>query len=164
VFSERCREQRARLRLIVHRQYADPGERRQAGERERVCAGADFCGDGIRGPPPLQLRRAQRKPHCERRPAPHALALGCNHAAVQLDQLFNQRQPQSQPAVPPRARHIVLAEAVEDREQERRLDAFAVVRNAEDNLLAHAFQPQFDAPARGRELDCVLQQVPGHLL
>jgi hypothetical protein len=47
---------------------------------------------------------------------------------VQFDQMFDQRQAETQTARTPRARHIALAKALEDVRQELRLDALPVSR------------------------------------
>src|SRR5262249_51332277 len=77
---------------------------------------------------------------------------------------LHQRQPQPQPAVTPRGRAVRLVEAVEDMWQELRLDAFARVTYEDAEELRVAPDPQFDAPAFGREFDRVREQVPDHLL
>ena len=78
--------------------------------------------------------------------------------------MFNERQPQPQPAVTPRAGRVGLPEAVEDERQELRLDALAGVADRDADMIGGALHPQLDAPAFGRELDRVREQVPHDLL
>src|SRR5262245_7699310 len=65
--------------------------------------------------------------------------------------------------MPPRARHVALAETVEDGGKKVRSDAAPRVADDQTYALTGPFHLQFDAPAFGRKLDRVLQQVPDHL-
>src|SRR5262249_47502287 len=97
-------------------------------------------------------------------PAPRAIARRRDRPAVQLDQMFNERKPQPQSAMTPRARRVGLSEVLEDERQELRLDALAGVADRDADTVGVALHAQLDAPALGRELDRVCEQVPHDLL
>src|SRR5262245_14741350 len=78
--------------------------------------------------------------------------------------MFDQRQTKTQSAYAPRACHIALSEPLEDVRQEFRLDAFAVIAHDDGDVRVRAFERDFDAPAFGRELDRIREQVPDDLL
>src|SRR5499426_464830 len=93
-----------------------------------------------------------------------ARALGLDRSAMQLDQVFDERQSKAESAVPSGARRVGLAEAFKDIGQEIRADAFARVAHGDANVRVHALQARFDAASLRGELDRVGEQVPDHLL
>src|SRR5262247_3113691 len=93
-----------------------------------------------------------------------ARALGLDRSAMQLDQVFDERQSKAESAVPSGARRVGLAEAFKDIGQEIRADAFARVAHGDANVRVNALQARFDAASLRGELDGVGEQVPDHLL
>src|SRR2546423_6622159 len=84
--------------------------------------------------------------------------------AVLLDNGFDDGEPNPQPAVGARRRAVRLAEAFEDERQELRADPPAVIADGHLDIGLDPLKPDFDAPALGRELDRVREQIPDHLL
>src|SRR5207245_8916819 len=121
-----------------------------AGERRRRP-------DPARRVRPWQLDR-------ERRPLPIALALDLDRAAVQLDQVVDDREPETQATMRSRAPSVGLLEGLEDVRQELRLDPLALVADGDEGLAVGAPEPQEDAAAPRGELDAVREQVPHALL
>src|SRR5499426_1674491 len=93
-----------------------------------------------------------------------ARALGLDRSAMQLDQVFDERQSKAESAVPSGARRVGLSEAVKDIGQEIRADAFARVAHGDADVRVHALQARFDSTSLRSELDRVGEQVPNHLL
>src|SRR5262245_29662444 len=93
-----------------------------------------------------------------------ARALGLDRSAMQLDQVFDERQSEAESAVPSGARRVGLSETVKDIRQEIRADAFARVAHGDANVRVYALQERFDAASLRGELDRVGEQVPDHLL
>ena len=88
----------------------------------------------------------------ERRSLAFAGALGADAAAVHLDELLDDGQPQAEPGVPPRGRSVGLAEAVEDVGQEFGLDADAGVDDADLDMRVDPLQQDLDLPPLGVNL------------
>ena len=85
--------------------------------------------------------------------------------AVQLDDVADDRQAETQAAVRALAAAVELAEAIEHERLELGSDAAAGVADLDDHsCFVFAREEQLDAAAGGRELDRVGQQVPDHLL
>ena len=104
-----------------------------------------------------------RRTNVEPRSVPALSAV--DGAAVQLDDLAHQRQPQPQPAMPPARRRICLAEPIEHIGQEVAADALSGV--ADDQVRrrsAPAVTCTSHAAAGLGELHRVRQQVPDDLL
>src|SRR5438876_10168950 len=100
----------------------------------------------------------------ERRTLPLALAQDLDRAAVQLDQVVDDREPETQAAMPSHAPAVGLLERLEDVRQELGLDPLALVADGDDGLAVDAREPQEDAAAPGGELDGVREEVPHDLL
>src|SRR5262245_46377334 len=83
---------------------------------------------------------------------------------MQLHQVFDKRQTEAEAAVPSGARCVGLPEAVKDKRQEIRADAFARVAHGDAYVRVYSFQARFDAAYLRGELDGVGEQVPDHLL
>ena len=141
-----------RIRLVVHDEHADPVQhaRRKAGAR-RPFGGARRRGRG-------------RKAHAERCPLPRPVALDRDGAAVQLDQMSHDREPEAEAAMTPRRGRVGLPEALEHVGQQLRTDAPAVVADLDRDEPALAHDVHLDPAARFSELDRVGDQVPHHLL
>src|SRR5207249_11402196 len=112
----------------------------------------------------LRPRTDERQPDRERRPLPLALALDLDRAAVQLDDVVDDREPETQAAVRARVRAVGLPEGLEDVRQELGRDPLALVADGDDRLPVAAGEPQDDAAAPGGELDRVREEVPHDLL
>ena len=80
----------------------------------------------------------------EGRPLPLAVALRSYRAAVQLDQVAHDREPQAEAAMAAR-RVVGLAETLEDMRQEIRADAQAVIADPDLCVAAGALQADLDA-------------------
>ena len=106
----------------------------------------------------------QRQRHQEGAPLAVARALHPHRAAVQLDQVAHDGEPEAEPAVAARGGAVELAEAVEDVRQELGRDAGAVVGDDDLDVGVDPLEADLDLPRLGRELDGVREQVPHHLL
>ena len=91
-------------------------------------------------------------------------ALGPDGAAVHLDELLDDGEPQAEPAMPPGGGGVGLAEAVEDLGEELGPDADAGVDDADLDVRVDPLQEDLDPAALGRELDGVGEEVPDDLL
>src|SRR5438876_341233 len=106
-------------------------------------------------PPVLEARVGRQRDRCDR------AALPCLLRADPADE----RVAEAQAAERPRARSVGLPEALEEVGEKLGRDAPARVANRELEVGVHAaLQPDVDAPALGRELDRVGEEVPHHLL
>ena len=111
-----------------------------------------------------EVRGAHRQRDREEGAPARALALGLHLAAVEVDQVLDERQAQAEPPVGPLEAGVGLPEALEDVGEELGGDALAVVADLEHDRGAHAGHAHPDVPAAGGELDGVAEQVPHHLL
>ena len=103
-------------RLVVH------DEQPQAGELQWARSAATALrGNRRRHAPVVRGSAGQRQRDDERRSAAFARAGGTDGAAVQLDEVLDDRQAEAQPAVQAGRRGVGLAEALEDVRQELRL-------------------------------------------
>ena len=122
----------------------------------------------LAGRPPLRpppLPSAQPEPDGEDRAQAAAVAVRLHGAAVHLDEVADQGQPQAQAAVGARRRAVRLAEPVEHVGQELRRDPDAGVRRPAGRPdRPPRTEAHVDAPGRGRELDRVRHHVPHDLL
>src|SRR6185312_7249324 len=109
-------------------------------------------------------RSAHRQTHDEARAGALALALRLDRPGVQLHQVMDDRESQSEAAVAPPDRAVLLAEALEDVRQELRLDPLARVGDGDLQVLAAHRELHVDAPAGSRELDGVGKKVAEDLL
>src|SRR6185437_8137662 len=100
----------------------------------------------------------------ESRSGSFALAVRLDRPGVQLDQVAHDRQAQTQAAVAPAYRAVLLPEAIEHMRQELCLDALTAVLHADLRHLARTRQRYFDSTAGSGELDGVGQQVAHDLL
>ena len=87
-----------------------------------------------------------------------------DRAAVQLDDVADDRQAQAEAAGLARRAGVGLAEPLEHERQELRLNADAGVADDDLDVRVDALEPHLHAAALRRELDGVRQQVPDHLL
>ena len=78
----------------------------------------------------------ERQAHRERRAVRLPAALGGHRAAVQLDEMADERQPQAEARVLARDVGGLLPEALEDVRQERRVDARAGVTDPQHRVVA----------------------------
>src|SRR5712691_4875569 len=100
----------------------------------------------------------------ERAPESRARAEGRDAAAVKLDQVTDDGQPETEPTLGPRADVLELTEAVEDLGQELGRDPPPRVAHDESNARRQGLEPDVDAPAARGELQGVGQEVQDHLL
>ncbi len=112
----------------------------------------------------LGAERRQREDDGERRARARSGALAAHRAAVQLDDVAHDREPDAEPAVRARGRRVVLAEALEDVRQKVRVDTGAGVVHDQLQVRVDSSENDVHASAFGRELDGVREQVPHHLL
>ena len=109
----------ARIRLVVHREDAQTGE--------RLVGAASWPAAPVRRPTARHARLRRGNRTREHRALAASLAVHGDRAAVRFDQLPGDRQPQAQAGEAPRAAAIGLAEFLEDMRQELGRDAFAAV-------------------------------------
>src|SRR5207247_10007413 len=91
-------------------------------------------------------------------------AVHLHGAAVQLDQVAHDVEPEPEAALRARRARVGLAKALEHVREELPRDAGAAVAHGDDRARIVALQAHVNAAADGRELDRVDQQVPDHLL
>ena len=78
--------------------------------------------------------------------------------------MAHDREAEAEPGLGARGRRVSLTEAVEDVRDELGVHAFAGVGDVDLDVRVDAGERQVDAPAFGRELHRVGEQVPHHLL
>src|SRR5262245_27521987 len=105
-----------------------------------------------------------RQPHCEG----SALALpGTAYAccsAMEFNDVLDNRQPETQPSLLARARGVRLTEPVEDVRKKIRVDSNARVSHGDFHLGVGALKYDLNVAALWRELDCIGNEIPNHLL
>src|SRR5918995_4475751 len=94
-------------------------------------------------------------PDREGRSAPLPLTGRVHGASVQLHELPDDGQPETEPAVWPRRGAISLTKALEYVWQKGGTDALTRVHDLHLHLGTRAFDGHIDASAFGRELDCI---------
>ena len=97
-------------------------------------------------------------------PAAFALAVCRDRAAVELDELLGNRQPETEAEGCARRRRVLLTEAFEHVGQETRGNALAVVDDGDLNLAVNAADTHLHAALRRSEFDGVVDQIPQYLL
>src|SRR5690349_22387633 len=85
-------------------------------------------------------------------------------AAMQLNEMSHDCEPESETAVSPRRRSVSLPETIEDVRQKVGLDPDARVVHCDLNMRINALQRDLDRPALARKLHAIRQQVPHDLL
>src|SRR4029079_3403180 len=100
----------------------------------------------------------------EGRATTQAITVGFDAAMVKLRQVTSDRQTEAETAMSTRERAVRLFETLKHLWQEGLLDPFTVVADAQYDVLGLGVDLDGDGGALGRELDCVVQQVGGHLL
>jgi hypothetical protein len=93
-----------------------------------------------------------------------ARALRVYRPPVELHQLLDDGQPESEPALRTPRRGVLLAESLEHVRQEVERDALSGVAHPNLQGITDPSDPGLDPPAARRELDCVRQHVPQDLL
>lgn len=93
-----------------------------------------------------------------------AVAVRRHNAAVQLGEMANDRQAETEPPEAARRRAVTLAEAIKHVRKKVLVDALAGVGNDQLGLPFGAPDDDVHLAAQGRELDRVRQQVPEDLL
>src|SRR5213593_4327450 len=109
-----------------------------------------------------RLRRARRQRKDDGEPCAAALAraLRTNGAAVQLDELADDRESEAEALLRPPS----LAKGFEDVGQEGGADSSSGVRDREPREPLYAPEADQVAPAVGRELEGIADEIPHHLL
>jgi hypothetical protein len=155
----------------AHGVALDPEEFLQALARVGVVLEQDdpeAAGDGRRrvddrgrGP-----QRRQRQLHHELRAAALARAGGAHRAAVQLDDVPDEREAHAQTAACPGERLVALDEQVEQAWHQARRDADAVVPHPDDrpSRVLASFDGDLDQAVLRRVLDRIDDEVRQHLL
>ena len=100
----------------------------------------------------LAGRLGQRKRHGEDSPAPFAVAFDRHGAAMRVDQLANERQPDPEPRVLARIFPFGLLEPVEDERQELRRDAAACVADLNQRVSSAVVTETVTRPPGGVNL------------
>ncbi len=122
--------------------------------RRRYWAGIDF---GLR-------QRLDGERDRERRALVVARARRENLPAVHLDELLHDGQAETEPAVLSSGGAIALSEAIEYEGQQLVLDPLACVCDDNFRVCTGMVEQDLYAPARGRELNRVGEQVPDDLI
>ena len=110
------------------------------------------------------LEDAARQLDGERRALSLARTLGVDGAAVQLDDVPDDREAEPEPAVRPRDAAVGLAEAIEEERAELRGEPRTRVADGDLDVRVHALEDHLHASVPRREPDRVREQVPHDLL
>ena len=155
---EQLRQGIARFFLIIHQQHPHVFQRVQ----RLVVAGHSLHGAGpfVFGIHLIAQRQVDRK----RRPLVLAIAVRHRAPAMQLGQLADKRQAQTQAFRATGVRRIGLPERVEQEGHEFRRDALALVHHRNAHVDITGFDRHLDVRPLRAELDGVGQQVPDDLL
>src|SRR5262245_7190262 len=102
--------------------------------------------------------------HDERRALIDAWARDFNLAAVQPDEIVDDRQPQPETTVPARGRTVRLAKSVEDVRKKGGIDADPAIGDRNADAPINLLSADRDSSVIRRELDGVRQQIPQDLL
>src|SRR5215813_834331 len=154
VLRKRRLKQFARIIFVINHQHAHTREFSRTFDRSRRASSpAGRRGNG-----------ADRQHHFESRALVFASACGLGHSAMQFDHVLDKSQVEAKATVPFRARHVGLSEAVKDKGQEIRANAFAGIAHGDADVRIYALQARFDTTSLWGELDGVGEQVPDHLL
>ena len=97
-------------------------------------------------------------------PCAAAGAVRADDAAVEFDELSDDREAEPQAAVRAGGRGVGLAEAIEDVGEELRVDPFAAVDDADLEMGVDAFEQDLHGAVARGELHGVAEQVPEDLL
>src|SRR5439155_25647875 len=106
----------------------------------------------------------QGEGHGERGPLPGARTRRLDRPAMQVNQLTDECEPEAEAAMAARAGAVPLAERFEDVRQQLWRDSLARIAHDEPHGVVAAFESHLYSPARWRELDRILDQVPDDLL
>ena len=112
----------------------------------------------------MALRDREWQTDMKRRSPAVSSTFNPHRAAVQLDQVSNDRETDAQTAMLTRGTRFTLAEAIEHVGQKLGIDAAARIAHDDFHLRFQLFETHLDAPAAGGELDGVGQEVPDNLL
>src|SRR5262249_26718344 len=154
VLRKRRLKQFARIILIINHQNAHTREFSRTFDRSRRASSpAGRRGNG-----------ADRQHHFESRALVFASAYDLDRSAMQFDHVLDKSQAEAKATVPFRARLVGLSEAVKDKGQEIRANAFAGIAHGDADVRIYALQARFDTTSLWGELDGVGEQVPDHLL
>src|ERR1700732_5139060 len=100
----------------------------------------------------------------KRRSLPEPAAFGPDVAAMQFDQLLDDRQSESQPSMSTSCRRISLLKPFENIRQKIRCDAFTGISDADFHVWVEAFKPHVDLSVLGGEFNGIVKEVPENLL
>src|SRR5205823_6915678 len=112
----------------------------------------------------ILARSRERQGDGEGRPATGPGARRADPAAVQIDQVPDDREPEAEAAMGTGTAALRLSETIEDVWQESRADPHPRVLDRDLRVAVDALETDLDTPPPGRELDRVGQQVPHDLL
>ena len=110
------------------------------------------------------VRDHQRQPDAKCRALPLAGAFRSHRAAVQLHQVTNDGEAETQAGVFARRPGVALTEAFEHERQELRLDAGPRVADHDLDVRIDVLEDDLDPSAFRRELDGVRHEIPHDLL
>ena len=119
-------EQLAAVGILIEDQDAQTVERRRRRKRERR----------HRHLPDLGRAGLQGESRGEHRPVAAVAVARANLAAVELDEIADERQAHAEPAGGAGRRRVLLREPIEDARQEFRIDARAAVRHGQHGGIA----------------------------
>src|SRR6202011_3940503 len=100
----------------------------------------------------------------KRRSLPEPAAFGPDVAAMQFDQLLDDRQSESQPSMSTSCRRISLSKPFENIRQKIRCDAFTGISYADFHVWVEALKPHVDLSVLGGEFNGIVKEVPENLL
>src|SRR5579862_3984833 len=103
----------------------------------------------------------QWQAHSEGAALARPLAMHGDRTTVQADQLFDDRQPETDTML---AGFVALPKAFEDRTDRSRFDPFSSVRHDDLDVGIYPLEANLNFAALGRELDGIGNQVPYDLL
>src|SRR6202023_3512692 len=87
-----------------------------------------------------------------------------NYAAVELDEVSDDREAETESAVFAGSAGVALAEALEDQGEQVSIDSFAIVGDSDFDVRIDLLRADLNTAALGSKLDRVGEQVPEDLL
>jgi hypothetical protein len=142
----------AAIGVLIEHEHAQAVERRRRPRARCARRHGRHQFDGI-----------QRKPRRELRPAAAGVVARADLTAMQLHQIPDEREADSESACRAGRPRVFLGEAIEDARQECRVDAGAAVRDSQDGFTLHLFHGHTNRTTDGGELHRVREQVPDDL-
>ena len=105
-----------------------------------------------------------RQSHAEGRPPALALAFRDDRPLMQIDQMLNDRQADTDPSVPAGGGTVGLTKSIEDEGKKIGTNTLAGIGDRDLGVRIDRPQTNFDSAGVRGELNRVVKQIPHHLL